>query len=438
MGERRTEYLPLDAVVGAVRNAKRHAEADVQASIGRFGFADSPVLDERTGRLVSGHGRIDGLRALRDAGDAPPDGVEVDERGWLVPVQRGWASTNDLEAEAAGIALNRLTEQGGWDEGELADSLARILDEPLGLEGLGFTADEYAETVKRARLEEAKSRPPAPDDAPPVPAVPTTRPGDLIVLGDHLLYCGDATDPDAYRVLLDGTPADMVWTDPPYGVDYVGKTKDALTIDNDGADDLEQLLDQAFTATLEVTRPGAVWFVAAPPGPQFLAFAMVLARLGVWRQTLCWIKDVFVLGHSDYHYRHEAMFFGWKPGKPRPSRHGRYDTGHGSIAFGWSPGAAHQATPDRTSDTVWSIPRPTRSADHPTMKPVELVARAIRNHSDPDELVLDPFAGSGTTLLACEQEARRARCIELSPGYADVVVARWEAHTGRQAVRPNK
>jgi DNA modification methylase len=158
-------------------------------------------------------------------------------------------------------------------------------------------------------------------------------------------------------------------------------------------------------------RAGAACYVAAPARPLHSIFANVLKELGVWRQTLNWVKDSLVLGRSDYHYRHEPIFYGWKEG------------------------AAHYFVDDRTQDTVWEIPRPRRSNEHPTMKPVALVERAITNSSRPGNIVCDPFGGSGTTLIAAEATGRAARLLELSPQYVDVIVKRWETATGKQATR---
>ena len=160
-------------------------------------------------------------------------------------------------------------------------------------------------------------------------------------------------------------------------------------------------------------RPGAAFFVAAPSGPELhLAFLLALVDAGLSaRQTLVWVKDRFVLGHADYHARHENLLYGWREGR------------------------AHFFVKDRTQDTVWEIPRPARSTSHPTMKPVELVARAIRNSSTPGQLGYDPFAGSGTTLIAAEQTGRRCRAMELDPRYAQVILERWAALVGRPAER---
>ncbi len=150
--------------------------------------------------------------------------------------------------------------------------------------------------------------------------------------------------------------------------------------------------------------------MAAPAGPLFVEFGVILNELGVWRQTLIWVKDQFVLGRSDYHYRHEPIF------------------------YGWLPGAAHHELPDRTQDTVWEIARPKTSEAHPTMKPVELVERAINNSSDLGDIVLDPFGGSGTTLIACQSAGRSARLVELDPKYVDVVCKRYQQYTGQKPI----
>lgn len=253
-----------------------------------------------------------------------------------------------------------------------------------------------------------------PDAVPPTPTTPRTELGDVYVLGDHRLVCGSSEDPLAWDALLGAERVQMVWTDPPYGVSYVGKTKDALVIENDelDPDGLRRFLAATLGALFARCAPGSAWYVASPSGDLFHEFGHVLGRqgLGVWRHTLVWVKDRFVMGRADYHYRHEAIF------------------------YGWTPGGAHYFVDERTHDTVLEVPRPAKNPDHPTMKPVELVARCIRNSSKPGWLVADAFGGSGTTLLACEQEGRRARLIELSPAYCDVIVRRWEEATGRTAV----
>lgn len=251
-----------------------------------------------------------------------------------------------------------------------------------------------------------------PDETPEPPNDATTVLGDIWTLGRHRVICGDSTDAGVWDALLEGQQVDMVWTDPPYGVSYVGKTKDALTIENDAldADSLEDFLRGVFALALVKTKDGGAWYVAAPAGPLQKVFDCLLVDIGVRRQCLAWVKDQFVLGRSDYHYRHESIFYGWKPG------------------------AAHTWNGGRSQDSVLEINRPRRNADHPTMKPVELVVKCIENSSNPNEVVADPFGGSGTTLLAAASTGRTARLIELDPRYVDVIVKRWQDFTGQKGI----
>ena len=251
-----------------------------------------------------------------------------------------------------------------------------------------------------------------PDEVPLAPE-PRTKPGDLWILGEHRLICGDATNAADLARLMDGEKAAALWTDPPYGVDYVGKTDQALRISGDRREGLGELLRGAFAALGEVLAPGAAIYVAHPAGPQSRAFLEAFVAQG-WRlhQTLVWVKDQMVLGHADYHYRHEPIAFGYAPGGGRRGRGGA----------GWYGG--------HDQDSVFEIPRPTASREHPTMKPVELVRRCLANSSVTDDRVLDPFAGSGSTLIACELLARRGYALELDPRYCDVILARFEELTG--------
>jgi site-specific DNA-methyltransferase (adenine-specific) len=217
------------------------------------------------------------------------------------------------------------------------------------------------------------------------------------------LVCGDSRDDAAWNLLMGDERAQMVWTDPPYGVSYVGKTAESLTINNDSLSEVQLLefLRQAFKACAERCRPGSAWYVASPAGPLFGAFGIALKEIDAWRHTLVWVKQQFVLGRADYHYRHEPIF------------------------YGWLPGASHYFIEDRTQDSVLEFDRPHRSSDHPTMKPVALVRKCIENSSMPGWIVVDPFGGSGTTLAACVEAGRVARLIELDPRYCDVIRRRW-------------
>jgi DNA modification methylase len=367
----------------------------VKASIRRFGFGAPIVANARDREIIAGHTRWKAAREL---------GLE------LVPVR--WLDLPRSEAHALALADNRLGELAPWDEAALGDALRELADGGTSLEGLGWDADDLGGLMTPEA--ESAATTPGDDEAPPADeqGEPDSRPGAVYDLGPHRLVCGDCLDAAVWAALMGDEKARMVWTDPPYGVGVAGGTHDPRresyrsgdVVENDDLDApaLSALLVAAFAKVHAPTAPGAAWYVAAPAGPLFAVFGSPLAALGVWRQTLIWLKHAFVFGRSDYHYRHEPIF------------------------YGWTSGAAHYFADDRTQDTVLTFDRPPPSAkEHPTMKPVDLVRRCVANSSQPGWLVLDPFGGSGTTLIAAAMEGRRARLIEIAPRYCDVIRRRW-------------
>ena len=419
--DRRVDYVPLSEVRPAPRNPKAHLGDAIRTSIGRFGVAELPLIDERTGRLVAGHGRIDQLTAMRADGQDPPEGVRVaPDGGWLVPVVRGWSSRSDTDAEAYLVASNSLTALGGWDDDGLAELLGELAEfDPALLEVTGYSQGDLEEMLDD--LGNRTELPPAlndPDEVRGVPVNPRSALGDVWLLGEHRLLVGDCTDVVAVEAMLGGDRADCMWTDPPYGVDYVGKTKDALTIKNDGHGDLAELLAGAFAVATAALSPGAAAYVCHPPGPLTAVFTEAFLTAGWnWRQNLVWVKDVLVLGHSDYQYRHEPILYGYTPGDG--GRRGRGGEGW----FG-----------DHSQTTVFEIPKPARSLDHPTMKPVALIEAMLANSCPPGGLVYEPFAGSGSTLLAAHTLGMRVAAVELDPKYADVICRRYQEHVGDKPV----
>jgi DNA modification methylase len=250
------------------------------------------------------------------------------------------------------------------------------------------------------------------DEVPEPPADPVTKPGDLWILGEHRVLCGDATRPGDVARVMAGELADAWLTDPPYNVAYVGGTKDALTIENDSMPDAEfrAFLRAAYEAAFAVLKPGGAFYIwhADSEGFNFRGAAHDCGQRV--RQCLIWKKDRLVLGRQDYQWRHEPCLYGWKDG------------------------AAHEWYSDRSQTTVLEFDRPTANSDHPTMKPVALIAYLLGNSTAPRGVVFDGFLGSGTTLVAAEQLGRKCRGLELSPGYCDVIVKRWETLTGKTAV----
>jgi DNA modification methylase len=379
--------VPVDTLKCYPGNPRRGNLAAIKESLQTNGQYRPIVVNRRTNEVLAGNHT---LRAAR-------------ELGWAEIA----ASFVDVDEEAAArivLVDNRTNDLAGYD----SEALAELLGELPELAGTGYDRDDLD-----ALLAELGRAEPGEDEPPPLPASPQTRPGELIELGPHRLLCGDARDESAYRVLLGGESTELLWTDPPYGVDYEGKTKARLRIEGDGRSGLAQLLAASFARADAALAPGAPLYVAHPGGERALTFAAAFLAAGFsLRQTLIWAKDSIVLGHLDYHYAHEQILYGYKPGEGRLGRGGR----------GWHG--------DDAQASVLCFDRPKAAREHPTMKPPELIERCLRNSSAPGALVLDPFAGSGSTLIACEQSGRRARLVELDPRYCDVICARYERLSG--------
>ena len=397
---------PLVSLIPDPCNARRHTERNlglIVDALREVGAARSIVVDE-TGTILAGNATVE---AAGKAGIAQVRIIEADGHE-LIAVRRSGLTPEQKRRLA--LLDNRTAELAEWDTDVLA-SLAEDTD----LSDL-WEPDELADLLAIGEVPGALLG--DPDDVPELPADPVTQPGDLWLLGSHRLLCGDATKRDDLDRLMAGERAACLWTDPPYGVGYVGGTKDALAIANDDAAGLEGLLRASFATVTDVLVPGASFYIAHPAGPLSLVFLQVVSELG-WklRQTLVWVKDRLVLGHSDYHYIHEPILYGVLPGGGR----------RGRGALGWYG--------DDAQTSVFAVPRPSASPDHPTSKPVALVAAMLGNSTKRGDVVLDPFAGSGSSLIACEQLGRQARLLELDPRYCDVVVKRWEELTGQTAER---
>jgi len=382
---------PIEKLKLLPGNPRRGDVAAVAKSLTAFGQR-KPIVARRDGTVIAGNHTLQAARQL----------------GWS-KIAVVWVDDDDTTAKAFALADNRTAELGSYDDQLLADLIAEVRDADPDLLAVSGWSDVATKELLDALA--AAEPPPViegdPDDVPESAPAKTVL-GDAWLLGPHRLVCGDSTVPTDVDKLMAGGKADMVWTDPPYGVSYVGKTADALKIDNDDLSpiELEQFLRAALGEASNACRAGAAWFVAAPAGPLFLAFGLVLLELGIWRQTLVWLKNSLVMGRSDYHYRHESIFYGWKPG------------------------ATHTEPPDRKGDTIWEFDRPSRSGEHPTMKPIALIERAINNHTKRNDIVLDLFGGSGSTLIAAHQTGRVARLMELDPKYCDVICARFQKATG--------
>ena len=393
------EYRKVEALIPYARNPRTHTEAQVAkiaASIVEYGWTN-PVLVDGDNGIIAGHGRLAAARKLG------VDEVPVIELAHLSPAQK----------RAYVIADNRLALDAGWDEEMLALEMADLTDAGYDLALTGFDPDELAELMAGQGPDGHGQT--DDDVVPEVAEEAVSKPGDIWIMGNHRVLCGDSTVADSYQVLLKDEQADMVFTDPPYNVNYANSAKDkmrgkdrAILNDNLGAGFYDFLL-AALKPAIERCR-GAIYVAMSSSELDTLQSAF-RAGGGHWSTFIIWAKNTFTLGHADYQRQYEP------------------------ILYGWPEGAQRHWCGDRDQGDVWNIKKPQKNDLHPTMKPVELVERAIRNSSTRGNVVLDPFGGSGTTLIAAEKSGRNARLIELDPKYADVIVRRWQDWTGKQATR---
>jgi DNA modification methylase len=362
----------------------------IKRSILEFGYV-APIIVNADMTVIGGHQRLKVLKEL---------GYEE--------VECNIVDLDKTKEKALNIALNKIT--GEWDNSKLEELLAELKETDIDMDMTGFTFDEVDNILKD--IEGSKEDDFDLDQALNEIEEPTTRPGDIWILGKNRLMCGDSTQKENVLRLMDKQEADMLLTDPPYNVDYEGKTVDALKIENDNMTSTEfyNFLLDSFRNMFEVTKCGSSVYVfhADTEGLNFRnAFNAVGFKLA---QCLVWVKNTFVMGRQDYQWRHEPILYGWKEG------------------------AGHYFINDRKQSTVLEFDKPTRNAEHPTMKPIDLLVYLIKNSSKENDLILDLFGGSGSTLIAAEQVKRRCYTMELDPKYCDVIVKRWELLTGEKAV----
>ena len=379
--------VEVSALIPYINNAKKHSDEQVDkiaASIREFGFLN-PVLIDKNLNIIAGHGRVMAAKKL---------GLQTVPCAFI-------EGLSEAQRKAYILADNRLGELAEWDM-ELVNLELEGLDE-LGFDTdlTGFDFNPEPEEQEHEIIE----------DEVPEEVETRCKHGDLWKLGEHRLICGDSTDINVVEKLMGDQKADMLLTDPPYNVDYEGKTKDALKIKNDKMDNdtFRQFLRDAFNCANSVMRGGAVFYIwhADLEGYNFRG----ACADNDWkvRECLIWHKNTMVLGRQDYQWKHEPCLYGWKDG------------------------ASHLWASDRKQTTILNFDKPARSELHPTMKPVGLFAYQISNNTHEGDNVLDLFCGSGTTLVACEQLKRRCFAVELDPKYADVIIQRWENLTGQTA-----
>ncbi len=380
--------IPTDDLIPYAHNAKTHSDYQVDtivSSIEEFGNCDPIAVwhnAEGKPEIVEGHGRLLALKKL---------GIDTCPVIYLDHL-------SDEQRRAYTHVHNQTTLNSDFD----FDILDQEIEELDLFDWRSFGFDVPEKTTFEEVIE---------DDAPENPEQ-RCKTGEVWILGAHRLMCGSATDHNDMDKLCGGGVINLLLTDPPYGVSYVGKTKDALTINNDSMEDegFEQFLYDAFSGCMEHMAPGASFYVFYADSRGGV-FRNACARADmVVRECLVWVKNTMVMGRQDYQWKHEPCLYGWKEG------------------------GAHSWYSDRKQTTVLEFDRPTRNAEHPTMKPVSLIAYLIQNSSKQGDVVLDCFGGSGSTLIACEQMGRTCYTMELDPHYCDVIIQRWEDLTGQKAV----
>ena len=374
---------PIDSLIPYAKNARVHDEAQIAqiaGSIKEFGF-NNPVLIDKDNGIIAGHGRV---MAARKLGLTEVPTILLDH-------------LNETQRKAYILADNRIAINSTWDNEMLSLELMDIKDN-VSLAMLGFSVDELDALLNPTQLTDGLTDE---DAVPDVPEEPKTKLGDIYQLGNHRLMCGDSTSIDAVEKLMDGQKADMVFTDPPYGVDYKG-------INNDSRDGLEDLLRGAFGNYFAMSKSGASIYCFHSDRCADV-FHRVFREFFHFSSMIIWAKNSLTLSQTDYQSQHEPCLYGWM------------DNG------------THSWHSDRKQTSVWKFDKE-RVAGHTTPKPVALVEKAISNSSKSGDIVIDLFGGSGSTLIAAEKIGRHSILMELDPKYCDVIIKRWEDFTGQKAV----
>jgi DNA modification methylase len=360
----------------------------IKRSITEFDLVEPLVWNKQTGNLVGGHQR---LKILKEQG--------------ITEVEVSVVDLLEAKEKALNIALNKA--QGDWDLPKLKDLLLEIDTGEFDINITGFDEKEIEDLMNQLYTPDENEKD---DDVPEVPEEPITKKGDLYKLGEHRLLCGDATIIDDVERLMDGQKADMVFTDPPYNIAYDGGTKKREIIKNDNVDNFYQFLLDAYINILLVTKAGSSAYITHADTERY-NFTKAFIDAGFYLSSvIIWVKNNSTFGRQDYKWKHEP------------------------ILYGWNAKGGHKYYGRANEDTVWEIDRPSRSDQHPTMKPIALIERAIMNSSKSEDNILDTFGGSGSTLIACEKLNRKCFMMELDEHYCDVIKSRWEQYTGKEAI----
>lgn len=379
------ERVPVASLVFDPSNARKHDDKNLQAikgSLAKFG-QQKPLVVTKDNVVVAGNGTLAAAKEL----------------GWeTIDVHR--TPLKGAEAIAYALADNRTSELAAWDDEILKTQLESLTDDGWDVAEFGFDLDDFSSGT------EGKTDPDA------VPEVEQNKfaveRGQIWQLGNHRLMCGDSTSREDVESLMAGEKADMVFTDPPYGISYVGGSKVRKEIENDAIDVLPFYKDFLSLAK-EFSNPGAAVYIWHASSETHNCILAAIESGWLFKSYLIWVKNNSTFGRSDYHWQHEPAF------------------------YGWGADGSHKWYGDRKQTTTWMIDRPSRSEDHPTMKPVELCVRGIGNSSKARQLIYEPFCGSGSTLIACEKTNRKCYGMEIDPHYCSVIIERWQQFTGKEA-----
>lgn len=420
----RVEYIGIDDFIEYERNARTHSPEQIKQlvnSIQEFGFTN-PVLIDEQGELIAGHGRIAAARVV---------GMTS------VPAIRLIDFTAD-QKKALRIADNQLALNAGWDLDLLTSELESLMATGFDIDLMGFDSNFLDELLSDPEEEEDDDF--TSDGERPEAGSYISEPGDVWLLDDHRVMCGDSTSVDDIVVLMGGVQADMVWTDPPYNVAYEGQ--DGMTIENDdmGDEEFGKFLLDVFSSAYVVTKEGGPIYIAHADSEGRNFRTAMIDSGWLFKQCLIWVKNQFVMGRQDHHWQHEPILYGWKPG----AAHAWYGDRNKSTVIDDDVDVSELGREElvgliedlrnQMNTTIYRESKPTNSSLHPTMRPIRLVQHQIQNSSERGDVVLDIFGGSGTTLMACERSGRVNRSMELDPRYCDEIVKRWQQHTGKQAV----
>ncbi len=388
----------INELVPYLKNARVHDDAQVSLiakSIKEFGFNNPVLLDGENG-VIAGHGRLMAARKLKLTE------VPCIELAHLTPAQR----------RAYILADNQIATLSEWNKDYLREELDAIIAEGFDISSVGFSAGDLESILNTGRPGKVDE-----DEAPPLQDAPISKLGDVWICGKHRVMCGDSTKPEDVARLMDGKKANLLQTDPPYGIAYVqnakskGQSVKHADIENDELDGekLQKFLEDTIRAAIPHLDENTAFYLWHPMLTQGTFFAAAAAADIIISRQIIWVKPSMVFGRGDYHWQHELCFYGWRKGHKPPF-------------YG-----------ERNQTTIWNIGRET-SKEHPTAKPVDLWRAPIKNHTKEKDVIYEPFAGSGSQMIAAESEGRACYSMELSPQYCDVIARRWFAFSGKSAI----